>query len=528
MNSSSQSTRRFVLPLSVPFVWCLFFLSFSVCLAQPVYIPAPPGYDLTEPVALNNSGQVVGTALYEEEIIIEIWDPMTGELIIEREIIWHFRGFLWHNGSYTDLGSWHPIDINDSGQILCKTSYWGSPDFAIWQGGAVTNLPLERAGGINNSGQVSGMIDGKPCIWDNGSVTYLAGSGSYIVGGVTGDINSSGEVVGISLSSPRTGCKWGSLGAPQSLGSLDNGGSTPFAINDDGAVVGQSWLADGSGHGDVAFIWELGSGIRWLQSPRWGRFTDSCAIDINKQGKVVGFYGEAHLYGVVACMWQNDMVIDLNILPGCDELDQAVAINDSGWILCVRGVTGIFGDTYLIGPVTMPTTVIDGVYRFVEVNTDDWVDPLAAEGFRYVMTGTSLFTDILEFPTGFDQPFTVIAEDTTLGSFSNPDALDFVALLGHGVSEFTITGITPVVDSENPMAFPIRLRYDTPKADFDMIAIRPLMDLAGDDGLVNLLDFAVFSEQWLVEDEGLSADIDLDGIVSLSDFCYFAKDWLNP
>jgi len=56
-----------------------------------------------------------------------------------------------------------------------------------------------------------------------------------------------------------------------------------------------------------------------------------------------------------------------------------------------------------------------------------------------------------------------------MGEFLPGDSIDFVSLLGGGVSEFTITGLD--VDPTNPTAFPIKLDFDTDTASFDMHAL---------------------------------------------------------
>jgi hypothetical protein len=117
----------------------------------------------------------------------------------------------------------------------------------------------------------------------------------------------------------------------------------------------------------------------------------------------------------------------------------------------------------------LPDSTLDGVFRFIDVIGGKWYDPPSAYGFRYEMTGDSLFTSILNFPVGFENPFTVSVGDTNLGEFLPGDSIDFVSLLGGGVSEFTITGLD--VDPTNPTAFPIKLDFDTDTASFDMHAL---------------------------------------------------------
>ena len=114
----------------------------------------------------------------------------------------------------------------------------------------------------------------------------------------------------------------------------------------------------------------------------------------------------------------------------------------------------------------------DGItWRFFEAPSAAWFDPPAAEGFLYEMEGSSLFTRILDFPIGFSEPFSVIVNDMTLGTFSSGESVDFVALVGTGVSSFVISGIRPLVNPLNPVAFPIQLEFDTPTANFTMTPI---------------------------------------------------------
>lgn len=119
----------------------------------------------------------------------------------------------------------------------------------------------------------------------------------------------------------------------------------------------------------------------------------------------------------------------------------------------------------------LPGGMEDGSFSFVGVVTGAWVDPPVAEGFRYTMNSDSLFTEIQDFPTGFPNPFTVSVNGQELGEFGPGDSVDFTQFPGGGVKEFTITGLTPLVDPENPVAFPLKVGFDTETADFTMGAI---------------------------------------------------------
>jgi hypothetical protein len=109
-------------------------------------------------------------------------------------------------------------------------------------------------------------------------------------------------------------------------------------------------------------------------------------------------------------------------------------------------------------------------FAFCDVPTvfPPWVDPPLALGYEYRITSDSLFTGIVDFPVGFNDPFTVSADGTQLtGSFGPGDSADF----GSGASRFTVTGISPPVDPTQPDAFPLRVSFNTSSASFTM---RPL------------------------------------------------------
>jgi hypothetical protein len=109
-----------------------------------------------------------------------------------------------------------------------------------------------------------------------------------------------------------------------------------------------------------------------------------------------------------------------------------------------------------------------GCYKFTGVRPLLWFDPPTASGYTYQMTDGSLFTEIVDLPTGFLKPFDVTAPGCSIpGTFEGGQSVNFVALCGKGVSEFTITGIDPMFDPTDPGAFPIQLAFDTPIADFD-------------------------------------------------------------
>lgn len=118
----------------------------------------------------------------------------------------------------------------------------------------------------------------------------------------------------------------------------------------------------------------------------------------------------------------------------------------------------------------MPGTSSGGTHAFPPTTrSGGFVDPPMAHGYRFRMTDGAKFTSILGFPTGFSAPFTVSAAGRELGAFEPGDVYDFA--FGAGVDEFSVTGLNPLVDAENPKAFPIRLAFDRAMAAFEMTAI---------------------------------------------------------
>ncbi|NJK69725.1 MAG: PEP-CTERM sorting domain-containing protein [Microcoleus sp. SU_5_3] len=126
----------------------------------------------------------------------------------------------------------------------------------------------------------------------------------------------------------------------------------------------------------------------------------------------------------------------------------------------------------------MPNVTLSGFWSFFDVPTDKYIDPPTAYGFRYEMTSDSLFTQILDFPTGFNTPFSVLVKDVLLGEFTVGNSVNFSnysSLLGNllvggvGVKEFSVTGLN--VDPTNPAAFPLKVAFNTDRANLNMYAL---------------------------------------------------------
>ncbi|HBB32922.1 MAG TPA: PEP-CTERM sorting domain-containing protein [Cyanobacteria bacterium UBA8803] len=142
----------------------------------------------------------------------------------------------------------------------------------------------------------------------------------------------------------------------------------------------------------------------------------------------------------------------------------------------------------------LPDLIQSNEWIFQEVRSGRWYDPPTAYGFQYEMTSTSVFTHILNFPVGIDDDnlFTVKVGDTLLGQFSPGQTVDFVSLLGQGVSKFTVTDIHPLVDPQDPVAFPIHLAFNTPTASFKMAALSEQKSVPEPAPVLGLLAFGAW------------------------------------
>jgi len=116
----------------------------------------------------------------------------------------------------------------------------------------------------------------------------------------------------------------------------------------------------------------------------------------------------------------------------------------------------------------LPDSTGGGRFRFDDAPGDGrWFDPLAAEGFVYETDGLSSFIEV-----GLPSLATVPDDDglytvtSILGSV-RVAAGDF-HVFSSPVSQFTITGIDPAVDGQDPLAFPTFLAFDSFSNDFTM------------------------------------------------------------
>jgi len=235
---------------------------------------------------MNDLGQVVGTTS-----VIPYVHP----------------GFLWENGTMTELGylsgtkSTTGIDINNSGIIVGNSSLgslggnWQAHLHAFrWENGTLVDLGTtggrqrSTATGINESGVIVGysangtdLTDRRAFVWENGIMT---------------DLN-------------------------QDFGTYQ---SVAYGINDVGQII--AWASDSPGWNDRSYLWDNGT-VTDLGDFGGGV---NFARDINNQGQIVGYSknssGEYRSY-----LWQDGVLQDIGSLGGTHT--EAEAINELGQIV---------------------------------------------------------------------------------------------------------------------------------------------------------------------------------------------------
>ncbi|MBW4557948.1 MAG: hypothetical protein KME59_18840 [Trichormus sp. ATA11-4-KO1] len=116
----------------------------------------------------------------------------------------------------------------------------------------------------------------------------------------------------------------------------------------------------------------------------------------------------------------------------------------------------------------LPTSTDGNWQIFSNVPGCRWYDPHTTYGFEFQALDDTLFTEILDFPIGDDDRFTVSVGDRILGEFGPGQNVDFVSLFGSGISHFKITDIDSLFGSTAETAFPIQLAFNDRIGSFKM------------------------------------------------------------
>jgi probable HAF family extracellular repeat protein len=427
--------------------------------------------------------------------------------------------YVWDNGQKTPInGSNIAFQINNFGQVTGFFADNIGDRAYLWENGQRTDLGTfgglsSSAKGINDAGQIIGVYHTakdkfNPFLWENGTMTDLGTLGFN--GGAMG-VNNQGQVVGYSglVVGITHAFKWEN-GNMIDLGTLSgHNGSIAYDINDSGQAVGNS--SNSLAQQIQAVLWSNGNIIEL--GNLGGNI--SAAVDINNKGQVAGF-GNTNGNGGLshAFIWEDGKIADLNSLISAESgwfLQQVSGINDRGQIVG-QGINSSTGKNhaFLLNPICgssqrnplLPDNFEEGWHSFNNVANRLWFDPPTSAGFTFKISDdvsdiggggrgdgcvaggssisvtpnpqeSSLFTKILGLPSGIDadELFSVLVGGQEIGKFKPNEVVDFVALLGYGVSEFSVTGIDAAIDPKNPLAFPIKLESNRDKFSFKMRAI---------------------------------------------------------
>lgn len=226
-----------------------------------------------------------------------------------------YRAVVWWRGERSPtplgIGDASPVAINESGHIVG----YADGGLFLWRAGSVTYLKrTAQAPSINDRDEVAGTAtaeDGtsRAFLWRGGRVTPLPtpkGMNSRAV-----DINNSGQVIG-AITRPDDATEQAVLwqqGRMIRLGTLGGAGSVPVAINDSGQVAGNSAVAGSPD--DHPFLWQRGRMTDLLAGTG---ATAGRVADLNATGMMTGTasFGDHDSRPV---LWRAGRMTDIG-LPG--------------------------------------------------------------------------------------------------------------------------------------------------------------------------------------------------------------------
>lgn len=345
--SRREVARKFCIGLSALAV--LAALTVSAALAQTYTVTdlGTLGGPTSYAQAINNNGQVVGTADTKQAV--------TGTGHGQKQKFYIYNAFLWSpttpggaTGSIKGLKT--PKGDYSEGGGINAGSYAVGADLTtgnamLWQpDGTVVGLPGLESGNtagnypasINDLGQAAGFCNTsqnpRAVIWQSGQVFSLGVLMNGDSGSAATAINSQGQVVGYSDDGAGQGRPFlwtpaspnGTTGAMLAL-DPSGGFGVALGLNNPGPgrsvqVVGFSWVANNNAN---AFVWDSAHGMQIIGP--------GLAYGINSAGQVVG-----RTTGARAFLWQNGVTIDLNSLIPSNSgwlLQSAGAINERGQIV---------------------------------------------------------------------------------------------------------------------------------------------------------------------------------------------------
>lgn len=282
-------------------------------------------------LSINNQGVVVGDYRYlATNYHAASYDPFNDDSLVD-------LGTL--PGGITSKA----LCINDLGRIVglsyVSGGYHRACEFNPTGNGSNIEVGPSNsmAYSINNSGQIVGMIDGKPYLFDNsgqGNHVFLGGiPGDAGYHGTARDINDSGSIIG---GAGKYAVLYDSSGNGNNinLGTLGGDSSDGISINNNGKLIGYS--RNSEGYPKACLFDESGNGNNIDLGALGG--DHSYAFSINNLDQVVGYATDAS-GKFRACLFDisgDGNNIDLNTLIAPDSgwfLYRAQDINDHGWIV---------------------------------------------------------------------------------------------------------------------------------------------------------------------------------------------------
>lgn len=339
----------------------------------------PVGAAWALPQAINSRYQIVGYATEEAMQTRHacLWEPRKGAGGIY---------FEWSASRLPDgeAISSEAVAINDGGDTV--GDFWsreGKSHPCLWRGGNCFELVANSLHRLDTDTERFQRGDGTPPITEKSR--KKSREDSSVVWHPTG-INAQGEIVGWGLQSSDKSDGWAHLyhfvptqklnqlvakqggGIGTLEGSLtDLGHGRHIAINDRGDMAADT----DNPSGEVgACLWRQRR-LGFLQSyeryflPEPTGYRESHALALNNRGQVVGRYTagnradrtqQAHPGEPVPVLWEKGEAINLRtrlLTPFDGVLEEAIAINDAGQILCT-GRQGIWGRGVLLSPVREP------------------------------------------------------------------------------------------------------------------------------------------------------------------------------
>lgn len=229
--------------------------------------------------------------------------------------------------------------VYSAGVFVCIVTGAQAATYRMVDLEALTGTGESWAYDVNDAGQAVGAFYtggySHPCIWQNGSVSYI-NTMPYAYDGVAYGINNNGLVVG------NSGFAW--LWQNNAISVVQDTYHArqlagPCSTNDDGQVAGQFYTGSSVPYTEPpgvpvthACVWQNGSvlDLGTLNPDQY--YARSEALSNNDNGQVVG-WSDAVNGGFHACLWQDGSITDLGFLPGGNGSSQANAINDLGQVV---------------------------------------------------------------------------------------------------------------------------------------------------------------------------------------------------